>query len=301
MRKIKVITDSCSEIPKEWREKYDIDYAFMSIIWNGKEYKADVDWTEFSPKDFYNALRNHENIITSQVSIPEFERIFNKYADDCDIVYVACSSALSASVNYAMKVAEGIMEQHPGCKIRCVDTKMGVGGIALIAVEVAKYAAEGHTVDEVAEYTEKISPTMQQWATIDTLTYLKRAGRVKAGAAFFGNLFGIKPIIISDATGINYAIKKVKGRKNALDECINSLKENICYEGNPYPVSEQTIYLGNADCIEDAEYCKARIMEEIKPKEVFINTIGPIVGTTTGPTTIAMYGFGKPVTVVGEN
>lgn len=301
MKKVKVITDSCSEIPKVWREQYDIDYVFMTIVWNGKEYNANVDWEEFTPKQFYDGLRKGDRIITEQVTVPEFERIFGKYADEgCDIVYVACSSALSASVNIGAKVAEKIMEEHPGCVIRCVDSKMAVGGEALIAVEAAKYAQQGKTADEVAEYVEKIAPTCHQWATVDTLTFLKRAGRVKGAAAFFGNLFGIKPILISDAVGMNFAVKKVKGRKNALDTCIDSLKESICYDDNPYPVSEQTIYVGNADCIEDAEYCVKRIKEEIKPKDVFVNTIGPIVGTTTGPTTIALFGFGKPVTIVGS-
>lgn len=301
MRPVKVLTDSVSDIPKVLREQYDIDYLLCSIVWDGKELPANLDWALYSAKDFYNAMRDGKRITTCQVAPPEFEEKFNKYVGEgYDIVYVACSSALSASVGTGSLVAAKIMEQNPDCKIICVDTKMAVGGLALLAIEAAKFAAQGHGADEVAEHMEKVSPCMNQWATVDDLRYLKRAGRVKAGAAFFGNLFGIKPILISDANGMNYAIRKVKGRKNAMEDCIQSLKESICYEGNPYPVSEQTIYVGHADCLEDAEACAERIKEVINPKDVFINYIGPIVGSTVGPGTIAIYGFGKEVTVVSS-
>ena len=65
--------------------------------------------------------------------------------------------------------------------------------------------------------------TTLQFATVHSLDALKRAGRVSASSAFFGNLFGIKPILIADASGAQAGFKKVKGRMASIKECINLL------------------------------------------------------------------------------
>ena len=131
-------------------------------------------------------------------------------------------------------------------------------------------------------------------ATVENLDYLKRAGRVKATSAFFGNLFGVKPIIISDAKGQNYALKKIKGRRASLLHLVEYLKENIVDSKN------QIIYIGHADSVEDAEFVKEHIEREVECKGVYIDYIGPIVGVSVGPGTIAVYYVGQEVTVIGD-
>lgn len=296
MSKVKVITDSCSDMGRDLRDKYDIDYVQMTVTWNGVEKRASTDWEEFSAKELFNAMRDGIRIITNQVAVPEFERVFGKYLEEgYDIVYVSCSSALSGSFNTGRVVAKTLEEKYPERKIVCVDPKNSCGGEALVAIEAAKLAAQGLSAVEVAEKTEALAVNALQFCTTDTLTYLKRAGRVKAAAAFFGNLFGIKPIIISNAEGNNEAVKKIKGRKNAMDECVNMLKAAI--EAGPVPASEQTIFVVNADCVEDGDYLVNKVKELIAPKEIYTNTIGPIIGASVGPGAVAVYGFGDPGTL----
>lgn len=85
------------------------------------------------------------------------------------------------------------------------------------------------------------------FVTVHSLDCLKRAGRVKASSAFFGNLFGVKPIIISDINGNNTPIKKVKGRAASLAEIVALLKEAV---GD---TKQERIYIAHADCAEEAE------------------------------------------------
>lgn len=294
MSKIKIITDACSDIPNEWREKYDIDVAPLSLIWNGEEVPATTDWTNYSAKEFYDAVRAGASIKSNQVSVQVFDELYNKYLDEgCDIIYIGCSSALSGSFSVGATVAKTIMEAREGAKIFAIDPKVAGGGEAMLAVKAAEWAAEGLPVEEVAQKVTELSTHAYQVGSVDTLTFLKRAGRVKASAAFFGNLFGIKPIIVNDENGANAAIKKVKGRQNAIDTCIAMLKDVMCYDGQTYPVSEQTVYIGHADCLEDAEKMAERIKTEICPKEVVINYIGPCIGASVGPTMFGLYAFGK--------
>lgn len=298
MAKVKIITDACSDISKEWRDKYDIECAPLTLLWGTEEKIANCDWDVYTAKELYDAMRSGVKIKSNQVSITTFENIFNKYLDEgCDIVYIGCSSALSGSVTTGAAVAKKISETRPDAKIFCVDPKISCGGEAMVAVEAAKLAASGLSGEEVYEKTVEKAKTIRQFVTVDNLNYLKNAGRIKASKAFFGNLFGVKPIIVNDVHGANVAVGKAKGKKNALDMLVSMLKDAICYDDNEYPVSEQTIYVGHADTREDADYLAKRVMEEIKPKDVYINYIGPVIGASVGPGSAVLYGFGKQVTL----
>lgn len=293
MNKVKIITDSCSDMGKDLRGQYDIDYVRMSVNWSGEEKPASTDWDIYTVKEFYDAMRSGIRITTNQVAVSEFENVFGKYLDDgYDIVYVACSSALSGSYNVGQVVAKNLEEKYSGHKIVCVDPKNSCGGELLVALKAVELAAQGLDAVAIGERLKEYSVNVLQFCTADSLTYLKRAGRVKASAAFFGNLFGIKPIIISNAAGENEAVKKVKGTKNAHDECVNLLKAAI--EKGPVPASEQTVIVVHGDCPEAAKYLADRVRELIDPKEIYINTIGPIIGASVGPGAVAVYGVGDP-------
>ena len=299
MNKVKVITDSCADVGKDLRDKYDFDYALMSILWDGEEKPASCDWDFYTAKEMYDAMRAGKRITTQQVSDPEFERVFGKYLEQgYDIVYVACSSGLSGSYNLGQLVAKRLLEKYPNQQIICVDPLMSCGGEALITIEAAKAAANGLSVTEVAEVARKAAAKSMQFATVGDLTYLKRAGRVKASTAFFGNLFGVKPILISNRAGENEAVKKAKGRKNSLDAIVDMLKNSI--GGDEFPASEQTVFVVHADSIDDANYLVEQVKEKINPKDIYVNWIGPCIGASVGPETVALYAFGDQYATLGE-
>ena len=80
MRKIKIVTDSCSDLKKSIRDKYDIEYLQMFTVRDSKETPASLDWEYYSPKELYDYLRRGERVLTAQVPQAEFERAFN-YSD----------------------------------------------------------------------------------------------------------------------------------------------------------------------------------------------------------------------------
>lgn len=295
MNNIAIFVDSTSDMPTELRKKYNVEYVKMNIVVKDKEYPASLDWDIYSPKQLYDWMRNGICVKTTQVSVEEFMNKFDaSLSQGNDIIYISCSSALSGSVNTAYSVSKELMEKYPQRKIICIDSLNSCFGQTLMAIKASKLREEGKAIDEIEETIEKEKLTVNQFATVATLDYLKNAGRVKASTAFFGNLFGVKPIIISDAKGQNYAIKKVKGRRNSLIELVNMAKEAIIDSEN------QIIFVGHADCIEDAELVKEHILKEIPCKGVYIDYIGPIIGASTGPGTVSIYAYGKEVTVVGE-
>ncbi len=296
MRKVKIITDSCADLSGAQLEKYDIDYARMSTVLDGKESPALLTWSTEEAHDFYNIIRGGKRITTAQVSVEEFNRIFTKYLDDgYDIVYIACSSKQSGSVNTGFVTAKKLLEKYADASIYCIDSLNATIGEGMLAIEAAKNAAEGKSAQEIRDYILSIRKTVQEFATVHTLEHLKKAGRVSASSAFFGNLMGIKPILVADLNGRQVAMKKVKGRQNSFAEIVKLLKENII------DAAGQTVYIAHADCsAEEIESLRKLVESEIHPKDISVGYIGPIVGASTGPDTIGVWAFGKSVTYAAE-
>lgn len=292
MRKVKVITDSCGDLTGELLERYNIDYAKMSIIEDGAESPALLTWSREEAHVMYDKIRGGKRIMTAQVAVAEFNRIFTKYLDEgYDIVYIGCSSKQSGSVNTGHVVAQKLLGSYPDAKISCIDSLNSTIGEGMLAIEAAKLAAEGKDADEITSHIMSIRKTVQEYVTVHTLEHLKKAGRVSAPSAFFGNLMGIKPILVADSAGAQAAYKKVKGRQNSLNEIVSLLKEGIL---NP---EEQTVYLAHADCSdEEVNMLRDAVKSQIPCKDVYVCMIGPIVGASVGPDTIGVWGFGKEVT-----
>ena len=242
-------------------------------------------------------MRAGKRITTSQATIEEFERLFRmRLEEGYDIIYVACSSKLSGSVNVGGLVANKLSAEFPEARIACVDTKNASLGEGLMVMDAAGLRDAGKSFDEIVEYLEANKQKYNQVGTVDSLEYLRRAGRIKATAAFFGNLFGIKPIVISDVQGRNLAIKKIKGRASALREVVAMIKDIVGDDGEG-----KTIGIVHADCIEDAELLRDLLTEATGCTSYYINQIGPAVGASVGPGMVGVYAYGKEVTVGADD
>lgn len=296
MRKVKIITDSCADLGRKLLEKYDIDYVKMATVEDGKETPAFITWTEQEAHELYDKIRDGKRVTTVQVAVDEFNTVFGKYIEEgYDIVYIACASKQSGSVNTGALIAKKITENNTEAKIFCIDALNATIGEGMLAIEAAKMAQKGKGAEEIAEYITSIRNNVLEFATVHSLDTLKRSGRVTASSAFFGNLMGVKPILVADAAGAQAALKKVKGRNSAIKECIALMKENIT---DP---ETQTIYLWHSDCDkEEVEAVAEMVRKEIPCKDIEIGIIGPIVGASVGPSAIGVWAFGKEVTFVSE-
>ena len=296
MKKLSIFIDSTGDLDLELRKKYDIDYCAMSFSFKDKEVVASLDWDQgYDPHSFYDVMRSGERVFTSQVSRGEFEKKFTETLEKGnDILYIACSSLLSKSVDMGKTVAEELSKKYKDNKIVIIDSLISGYAQGDMAIRAREMHKEGKSLEEITAWLEENKLKYNQWAAVDNLNYLKRAGRVKASSAFFGNLFGVKPIVISDVNGANYAIEKVKGRKQSLikivEEAIRTAED----------IENQTIYIAHSDDLEGAEFCKAELLKRVKPKAVHLGILGPIIGASTGPGTIAVYSFGEKVTAVGK-
>ena len=295
MKDYVIVTDSSCDLTKEYRRDNKIEYAKMLMNYPDEkgeihECNLDLDWEELSFEEFYNIIRSGRRIKTSQVSIQGYLDIFEPpLKEGKDVLYVACSSGLSASIQVARMLAEGqLKEDYPNNRVVIVDTLragMAQGMIVMLAVDLQK---QGKSIDEVAEILEKEKLFYKEIGIPETLSYLKRAGRVSAPAAYFGNMISLKPILVFDEKGSNIAKEKAVGRKKAYARMAELIKEDIVDPEN------QEIYMMNADCKdEDIDMFKKAILSQFKPKNIIVQPLGPVIGATSGPGTIIVNYKGK--------
>ncbi len=294
MKKFVILTDSCADLDKGLREKYDIDYVPMHFTLDGKEYLADLDWGKISVGEFYQSMREGKTVKTSQVTVKQFEEKFESLvAAGKEVLYISCSSALSASIKESIVAKNTVLEKYPDAKIECVDSLNSCLGQGIICVTAAELRDKGLSLKETAEWLEKNRLKVNQECTVEKLTYLKNAGRVSAASAFFGGIFSVKPIIISDVKGNNNAVEKVKGRKNSILRLAERVKEEFA------KCPHQKVYFAHADSLDDVNLLKEEVAKRIDLTgiETYVGYIGPIVGGSAGPGTIAVYFYGTEVTV----
>ncbi|MBQ9413970.1 MAG: DegV family protein [Clostridia bacterium] len=290
MRPVKIVTDSCSDLAKDLREKFDIDYLPMNTVMHGKEQPASLDWESYSPSELYDTIRGGERVTTTQVPAAAFEEAFPQYLQDgFDVIYIACSGKCSGSVNTAQMVADSILPSFPGATIACIDSLNASLGEGLVAIKAAQLRDEGLDAATITETLLPLRNTVNMFVTVHNLNALKAAGRVKASSAFFGNLLGVKPIIISDVNGDNVAYKKVKGRYNSIVELVNLMADAIIEP------EKQCIYIGHSDCLEEAKELEALLKERIPEADTYVGYIGPIIGASIGADALAIFAFGEHV------
>ncbi len=290
MNPVVIFTDSCSDLPKDLREKYNIEYAKMSTVMDDKETPASLDWDYFSPHDFYGFMRKGKRITTSQVSEQEFIKAFTPWLEKgYDIVYLGCALTCSSSVNTGKVAAKKLNETYKNSKIFSIDALICSGGEGMVAILASKFRDQGLSAEQIAEKIMPLRNTVNMFCTVHSLDALRRSGRVKASSAFFGNLLGVKPIIISDKDGNNTAIKKVKGRINSMEELASLTAESL------KDSDDKLVLLTHADSDEDAETLKNMLLEKVPDADVHICPMGPIIGASIGPDALCLFSYGPDV------
>ena len=294
MREFIIYTDSTSDLTQQLRQEYGVEYVKMNYIINEVEYQASLDWESHAVQEYYDLMRSGVRIFTTQIHRDTYYNAFKRAVEaGKDVIYIACSSALSASINVARLVAQELKQEYPEANVFCIDSLISSLGQGYLVMEASRKRQAGLNAAETAAYIESIKLCVNQCGTVASLEYLRRSGRIKASKAFFGNLFGVKPIIISDRKGQNYAYKKAKGTANARA----AIAEHIAQAADG---AYEELFISHADCLEDALLLKEEILKIAPFKKVTLSTIGPIVGASVGPGTVIAFCYGKEVLIEGN-
>ena len=145
---------------------------------------------------------------------------------------------------------------------------------------------DGKSIEEVRDFLENSKLNLCHWFTVDDLFFLKRGGRVGAATAVVGTMLGIKPVMHVDNEGKLVKVTTARGRRASID----ALAARVGETG--IDPAEQTMFICHGDCVEDAEYLAAKLKSDYGVKEVIIGYTGVVIGSHSGPGTLALFFLG---------
>jgi DegV family protein with EDD domain len=277
---VKILADSGCDLPKDFYPRNNVTLLPMIVHINDQEYE---DVKNIDPKTVYDAIRSGIVPKTSQVSPRLFEEVFTKMAENNeDGIFIAFSSELSGTYSTAVMILDQVKEKYPNFQLTIVNTKCASLGIGLVVMEAAKLAANNASKEEILKDVYFRSGHMEHIFTVEDLDYLAKGGRVSKASAFLGGLLNIKPVLNMEG-GKLVPIEKIRGKKKVLRRLIEIMNERGSH------IQDQVIGISHADNEETALEVKAMIEEEFHPKEVYISSIGSVIGAHTGPGTISIF------------
>ncbi|NLC66882.1 MAG: DegV family protein [Clostridium sp.] len=288
MRDYVIITESTSDLPVEIIEDLGIYVIPMEYRVDEKDYFNYSDERELSAKDFYDKLRDGGKSTTSQINTVRYEDFFKEFLDKgLDILYICFSSALSSTFNSSLIAIDDLKEKYKDRNIISVDSRAASLGEGLLVYNAVAKKNEGLDIFELEEWILENRDKLCHWFTVDDLKHLERGGRVSKMAATVGTALDIKPVMHVNNEGKLVPVKKVRGRKKSLKELILKMKEFSV------DTEDQLIFIGHGDALEDAIFVKELVEKKFNPKKIIINNIGPVIGSHSGPGTIALFFVGK--------
>ena len=281
MNKIRIITDSGSDIPQN--SNTGVTVLPMTIRFGNAEYQDGID---LMPKQFYEKLIQSDELpTTSLISPAVFEGAFSQATENGEkVIVITISSKLSGTYQSALLAAE----EYPD-DVFVVDSKSVAVGEQILVLLALELIEKGLSAQETAEQLTKEREKIHLLAVLDTLEYLKKGGRISSTVAFFGEALSIKPVVaVKD--GEVAMIGKARGSRNGNNYLIKEVEST---SGIDFSKPVCLGYSGLDDSllqkyIEDSSKLWIGYKESLK-----ISLIGSTIGTHVGPGAIAVAFFEK--------
>ena len=279
MRDYVLIGDTTEDIAPEVVKTMDAKLLPFSYSINDEIFPFYMDERDGDIKDFYEKLRKGSMPVTSQINPDSYKSYFEEIVKEGkDILYLCFTSGLSGSIQSALIAADMINDKYPDARIEIIDSFSASVGGGILLYETDLKKKEGLGLDELKAWVEENRYKTRHWFMVEDLFHLKRGGRLSTVEAMIGSALKIKPILSVDEEGKLVVKSKARGTGKALDYLISRVDEEVS------DFSKIHFNIGNADSLEKAEKIKEMLLERgAKEENIFISSIGPIIGTHVGP------------------
>ena len=272
MSRVAIVTESSSNLPPEIVKEYGIHVLPLKVIWEEKVFRDGVDLTA---QEFYSRLRmDHYMPTTAAFSPSEFLETFRSLAQEYEaIVAILLSQDLTGSV----EAAQIAYQMAPTLPVHIVDSRTAAMAQGFIVLEAARAAAAGATAEQVVARAQEMIPRVQFLATLETLEYLRRGGRIGTAAAFLGSMLQMKPIVgIPPGHGSVIGVARPRTWKNAIEQMLELMGEEV---------GERPVHaaIGHGAREEEAHALAEALRQRFDVQELYITYFTPVMGVHTGP------------------
>mgnify|MGYP000892174311 FL=1 len=276
--KIKLFTDSASDLPEIYRQRYDVGVVPLTVIFGEREFK---DGVTLSIVDFWKKLAESRELpSTNQAAPQDFVDAFEPYIKDgWTILYIGISTKLSGTVQSA-HIAKELLGTD---RIHIFDSKSASLGESLLVITAGELLQRGSSLQEVLAQLEIDRGSSGAYFTIDSLTHLVKGGRLTKTQGLVGSMLKIKPILRITEEGTVEVDDKVRSMKKALQTLVDKAK------AHRLDFSQRRVAVVHSYGAESVDELKALVQQELKPSEIVEGLIGPTVGTHAGPGGLALF------------
>ncbi|GAB6168009.1 DegV family protein [Clostridium carnis] len=215
MEKIKIVTDSCLDLPKEIIEKNNIEILPVLINFGEKSY---IDIEEITLEKMQEKIEK-ENILptTAQITPVRFEECFKRNLEEgYKVIVILMSSNMSGTYQSAC-IAKNMIESED---ITIIDTMAISSAQGLLVLKACELRDAGSSVKEISDELTRMIPKMKLSVAFESLDNLVKGGRVSKTAGAIGAALGLR-IILEIKDGIMAVKDKVRGNKKALKKIIS--------------------------------------------------------------------------------
>ena len=281
---------STADLAKEHFQDRDIHYICFHYELNGKEYSDDLGIS--MPFDsFYAVLKTGAETKTSQINSEEFKAYFEPFlAKGLDILHVCLSSGISGVINSARIARAELREIYPEREILILDSLGASSGYGLLMDRLADLRDMGKTITETYAWAVSHRLNLQHWFFSSDLSFYIKGGRISRTAGTVGGILSICPLLNVDRSGQLVLRCKIRTKKKVIQAIVDRMAE-AADDGSNY---SGKCYISQSDCYADAQEV-ARLVEARFPNldgKVEINHIGTVIGSHTGPGTVALFFWG---------
>ncbi len=271
---IRIVTDSTCDLPEEIVNRHAITIAPLHINIGEKSF---LDGIELSRTEFYAQLPNYSSAPkTATPGVEVFTQIYERLADEgaLSILSIHISEALSATINSARIAAE----QFTRIPVTVLDSSQLSLGTGFLVEKAALMAKAGKKMEEIIPSLQNLMKRTYVFASLKTLEYLRRSGRMNFAIARFGEILQVKPLLhmnMGKATA-----HRTRTQKRATARLLNWLTEYAPYE---------KLAILHAGVQEEAEALREQARSFFpQDDEVSIVQITPVLGAHLG---IGALGF----------
>jgi DegV family protein with EDD domain len=272
-QKVKVVIDSTADMSLETIKELDLEMVPLTVLIGDQAYRDGIDITS---EEFYQRLPTLSKLpTTSQPSPGLFLKAYEKAVEGgMSVISIHLSAKLSGTYANAVVAARNF----PEGQVRVFDTQQVSAGVAFFVRTAVEMARQGRTIDEIEAEMERMRSLVKIIATVDTLEYLHKGGRIGGLKNFFGSLLSVKPILqLKD--GEVQPLEQVRTRAKALQRVAELAKAMgpidrlaIMHAADPNSANELV-----------------NLLAPVFPKEkMFISELGPVIGAHAGPRTVGV-------------
>ena len=281
-----ITTDSGADLPLSYCKAHDITVLPLGFTLEGQTYHGSGAMDD---KVFYDKRRAGALPTTSAANPEDTAALFRTFMEQGkDLLHIAFSSGLSSTSDAAQLAAQMVMEEYPQQKIIVVDSLCASMGQGFLVHQAVKLRDAGEALEETAKKIKDMRLNVVHNFTVDDLGQLHRGGRVSKATAVVGSLMGIKPILHVDDTGHLTSVGRARGRKASIQALVDRMEQQMKGFDNP------EVFISHGDCPQDAETLAEMVRSRFGIENIMIGYIGPVIGTHSGPGTLALYFFGSP-------